>query len=117
MSNQNPNADLSRAATAARQFSSGLARTLARGANSRLPAPGMPSPFAPGGGIARPQSFPLHEGSVLAQSSDSAASTSPLQAQRLPPNSAAGDTTSIRRSQTQMAAVLARAVAQGQRNL
>jgi hypothetical protein len=43
-------------------------------------------------------------------------STLPQSPQR-PANSAAGDASGIRRSQTQMAAILARAVAQGQRNL
>ena len=93
----------------------------------------MPTPFAEGGVIASPMTFPLSEGRTglageagpeailpLARGPDgslgvrTAAAGAPLS---ITFNVSTPDAESFRRSESQLAAMLARAVAQGQRNL
>jgi hypothetical protein len=100
------------AAASARQFSAGLARTLARPAP---PAVGLPAPFAAGGGVAQPAGFPHMSGSGALQQIQAATPASPA---ALPvPGSPAPGSTPTRRSPAQVSAVLSRMIAQGQRNL
>lgn len=83
-----------------------------------------PSPFS-GGSLAAPASLPLTAGAGLAGAGSSAASGAPGAASAAASGSAPSivlnvttpDAESFRRSETQLAAVLARAVGQGQRNL
>ena len=119
MSTSDPNGGLSRAAASAKQFRSGIARTLARGASPSQTQPRrLPVPFTASGGIASPQAFPLTQGGGVPQvSSDVGPSAAAPEAQRVPGRSGGGEQGGTRRSQTQMAAIFARAVAQGQRNL
>ena len=118
MNASDPNGDLSRAAAGAQQFRSGIARTLARGAPSQMQPRRLPAPFTARGGIASPQAFPLSQGGGMPQaSSDSATSVAMPATQRVADSGGGSDAAGTRRSQTQMAAIFARAVAQGQRNL
>jgi phage-related minor tail protein len=94
---------------------------------------GTPIPFASGGVIASPASFPLANGRTglmgergaeaimpLTRGADGrlgVASSGASAAPNITINIAASDIDSFRRSETQVAALLARAVAQGQRNL
>jgi hypothetical protein len=102
MSTPVPTAESGRTTTSTRPVRTGVARTLARGrlAPRRPTDPGVTS--APTTGSPTGQ-----------MSQDFNAPSQPLR----PVSSASGDAIGIRRSQTQMAAILARAVAQGQRNL
>ena len=119
MSTQSPISDLGLAAVAAQQFSAGVARTLARGIGShRTPPQGMRSPFTPFGGIASPEAFPLDAGSALSPTSvDNGGPASEQAGPRFAADTGADDRRGTRRSPSQLAAVLARAIAQGQRNL
>lgn len=93
---------------------------------------GMPMPFASGGVIASPISFPLANGRTGIAGERGAEAIMPLTrgpdgrlgiatsgnaAPSITVNITASDIESFRRSETQLAALLARAVAQGQRNL
>lgn len=94
---------------------------------------GMPVPFASGGIIASPISFPLANGRTGIAGERGAEAIMPLTrgpdgrlgvatsggatAPSITVNITTPDIESFRRSETQMAALLARAVAQGQRNL
>src|SRR5258705_12186895 len=92
----------------------------------------MPVPFAAGGAIASPISFPLHGGRLglagergpeaimpLARGPDGRLGVRSQAAQGLAGtfNISTPDADSFRRSETQLAAMLARAVSAGQRNL
>jgi hypothetical protein len=103
--------NLMAAAASARQFSAGLARTLARPAP---PAVGLLAPFAAGGGVAQPAGFPDISGGAL-QPMPAETPVSP--APPAVPESPAPSTTTTRRSPAQVSAVLSRMIAQGQRNL
>jgi lambda family phage tail tape measure protein len=93
---------------------------------------GMPIPFAQGGVVASPMSFPLANGRTGLMGERGAEAIMPLtrgpdgrlgvaasggSAPRITVNISTPDVESFRRSETQMAALLARAVAQGHRNL
>lgn len=94
---------------------------------------GMPVPFASGGVIASPMAFPLGGGRTGIAGERGAEAIMPLTrgpdgrlgvaaagasaGPAITINIAASDVESFRRSETQVAALLARAVAQGQRNL
>ncbi len=93
---------------------------------------GMPVPFASGGIIASPISFPLADGRTGIAGERGAEAIMPLTrgsdgrlgiaaagnaAPSITVNITASDIDSFRRSETQIASMLARAVAQGQRNL
>jgi hypothetical protein len=95
MSTPDPTVEPGRTNTGSKPYRSGIARTLGRRA--------MPRPVPPVA-METPQQSPPQAFAVAQPP------------QRLPANGG-GDTTTIRRSQTQMAAIFARAVAQGQRNL
>jgi hypothetical protein len=78
----------------------------------------LPSPFAAGGSIAAPAGFPLQAGSPVnlvppAPVAPESGSSPPAAA----PPSPAASPGAVRRSETQWAAMIARAVGQGQRNL
>jgi hypothetical protein len=106
MSTPDPTTEIGRATAGNRPVRTGVARTLARG---RLTPRRVADPAATNTastGAAATAASPMGQDF----------STLPQSPQR-PANSAAGDASGIRRSQTQMAAILARAVAQGQRNL
>lgn len=93
---------------------------------------GMPVPFAEGGVISSPIAFPLRGGQVGIAGERGAEAIMPLargadgrlgvrtrggSAVNVTFNVSTADAESFRRSETQLAAMLARAVAQGQRNL
>jgi phage-related minor tail protein len=93
---------------------------------------GTPIPFAHGGVIAAPSTFPLAGGRVgiagergaeaimpLARGSDGrlGVAASGTAGANITVNITAGDVESFRRSETQVAALLSRAIAHGQRNL
>lgn len=93
---------------------------------------GMPVPFVKGGVVASPTTFPLSSGSTGLMGEAGAEAILPLTRGRdgrlgvaasggggpnVTVNISASDIESFRRSETQVAAVLARAVALGQRNL
>ena len=96
-------------------------------------AQGMPVPFARGGVIAAPTAFPLANGRTGLMGERGAEAIMPLTrgpdgrlgvaasggsgAVHITFNVATPDAESFRRSETQMAALLSRAVGQGQRNL
>ena len=96
-------------------------------------AQGLPVPFAQGGVIASPTTFPLGGGRTGLMGERGAEAIMPLargpdgrlgvaasgsgQAVNITFNVATPDVESFRRSETQMAALLSRAVGQGQRNL
>ena len=93
--------------------------------------PGTPVPFAKGGVIASPVSFPLGQGSGLAGEAGAEAimpltrgadgrlgvAASGSSGVNVTFNVTATDVESFRRSETQVAALLSRAVGRGQRNL
>jgi hypothetical protein len=88
-----------------------------RAAPGQPPPRGLPVPFTAAGSIASPHAFPLTQGGGVPQVfADAAPPTAPPETHRLP-GSGAGDTVGVRRSRSQVAALFARAVAQGQRNL
>jgi hypothetical protein len=108
-------ARLTEAAADARAFSAGLSRTLARRGTAKPHH--FPVPFARDGGIASPVSFPLTRGGGLPS-----AASDPVTAaveDRTQPGIAGGraNPSSTIRSPTQLATMLARLIAQGQRNL
>jgi lambda family phage tail tape measure protein len=94
---------------------------------------GTPIPFAHGGVIASPTAFPLAAGRTGVMGERGAEAIMPLTrgadgrlgvaasgasaASNITVNITASDVESFRRSETQVAALLARAVAHGQRNL
>ena len=94
-------------------------------------SPGTPVPFAKGGVIASPVSFPLGQGSGLAGEAGAEAimplargpdgrlgvASSGSSGVNVTFNVTATDVESFRRSETQVAALLSRAVGRGQRNL
>ena len=96
-------------------------------------AQGMPIPFAQGGVIASPTTFPLAGGKTGLMGERGAEAIMPLargpdgrlgvvasgggQSVHVTFNVSTPDADSFRRSETQLAALLSRAVAQGQRNL
>jgi phage-related minor tail protein len=102
-------------------------------ANGGVIAQGMPIPFAHGGVIASPTTFPLAGGRTGLMGEAGAEAIMPLargpdgrlgvaasgrgQAVNITFNVSTPDVESFRRSETQMAALLSRAVSQGQRNL
>jgi hypothetical protein len=90
-------------------FRTGLARTLARGpAENRVPLRRQSQPIAP---LTEPPTEPLTQPMPADMPPRHRITSAPVD----PP--ASGNTSAPRRSQTQIAAILARAVAQGQRNL
>jgi hypothetical protein len=107
---------LASAAASARAFSAGVSRTLARGPSTNVRPTGMPVPFETDGGIASPAGFSLGQRTSLPHGTPPAATTVDQSAPD--PVAAHADSASQpRRSRTQMAALLARMIAQGQRNL
>jgi hypothetical protein len=94
MSTPDPTVEPGRTNTGSKPYRSGIARTLGRRA--------MPRPVPPATGETPQQSPP--QAFAVAQPPPR-------------PASVGGDITTTHRSQTQMAAIFARAVAQGQRNL
>lgn len=102
------------------------------GAFNRSPAVGLPVPFANGGVVASPTYFPLVGGLTgvmgergaeailpLKRGSDGrlGVAAQPGRAVSITFNVTAGDADSFLQSETQIAAMLSRAVARGQRNL
>ncbi len=93
MSTHDATAEPGRTKPGSKPYRSGIARTLGRRA--------MPSRVPPASGEVQQPSPPLQSFPVAPQQ----------------PAVSSGESATVRRSQTQMAAIFARAVAQGQRNL
>ncbi|HRD78603.1 MAG TPA: phage tail tape measure protein [Hyphomicrobiaceae bacterium] len=102
------------------------------GAPTATPAQALPFPFAKGGVIASPVSFPLGRGATGLAGERGAEAIMPLsrgpdgrlgvaasgqRSMTVTFNVATPDVEGFRRSETQLSAMLARAVSQGQRNL
>jgi hypothetical protein len=112
-----PDPTLASAAASAREFSAGVSRTLARGPSTGAKPPGIPTPFEASGGVARPGTSAQGTGT---QPPHGLPPVLPMDQSAPDPLNSRQDGYSAnqpRRSQTQMAALLARMIAQGQRNL
>jgi hypothetical protein len=112
-----PDPTLTSAAATAREFSAGVSRTLARGQSTGAKPPGMPTLFEVSGEVARPGTSAQGPST---QPPHGLPPTQPMDQSAPDPLSSHQDGYSAnqpRRSPTQMAALLARMIAQGQRNL